>query len=88
MVAKAMQQLAPQYKAQPEQQPDPFAQVEMAKIEQRNADSQRDANTKLQIASMETRSEAEDRQSKERIAAMRTEAEMARSLPPQFNGGR
>jgi len=88
MVAQAMQQLAPQYKAQPEQKPDPFAQVEMAKLQQRNEDSQRDADTKLQIAAMDTRSEAEDRQSKERIAAMRTEAEMVRSLPPQFNGGR
>ena len=88
MVAKAMQQLAPQYKAQPDQQPDPFAQVEMAKIQQRDADSQRDSDTKLQIASMENRSEAEDRVSKERTAAMKIEAELARGLSPQFNGGR
>jgi len=88
MVAQAMQQLAPQYKAQPQEQPDPFAQVEMAKIQQREADSQRDADTKLQIAAMESRSEAEDREARERIAAMKTEAEMARSFPPQFNGGR
>ena len=78
-VAQAMQQLAPQYKQQ-DQQPDPFVQVEMAKIEQKaNADMQDTAVANRKIE-MEYRSEAEDRRSREKIAEMKAIAEAQRNL--------
>ena len=87
MVAQAMQQLAPQYKAQPEQQPDTFLQAEQLKVSQRDSDSQRDAQTRITVAEIKARSDAEDNATKLRIAAMDKEAEMARGFNPQFNGG-
>lgn len=82
MVAQAMQQLAPQYK-QP-QPTDGLAEVEAMKVQQREADSERDADVRLAIAEMNYRSKAQDRESEERIAVMRTEAETARAMTPRF----
>lgn len=78
MVAKAMQQLAPTYKPQPEV--DQMAQVEMQKIQAREADSQRDAQVELAKAQMEAQSDAADRVSKEKIAAMKLQSEALRNL--------
>jgi hypothetical protein len=78
MVAQAMQQLAPQYKSQPE--PDPYQQVEMAKIQQRAQEAEIDNNTKVSVAEIKADTDKQ-------VAGMKIEAEMARNLPPRFNGG-
>lgn len=81
MVAQAMQQLAPMYKPQPEA--DPMLQIEQMKVQQKEADSQLDAQTKLAEAQIKARSDAEDRASKERIAAMKLESEAMRTFGGQ-----
>jgi hypothetical protein len=81
MVAQAMQQLAPSYKAQPPG-PDPMLQIEQMKVQQRDADSKLDAQVDMAKAQIEARTEAEDRASRERIAAMKMQSEAMRN-----NGG-
>ena len=81
MVAQAMQQLAPMYKPQPEV--DPMIQIEQMKVQQKEADSTRDAETKLAEAQIKARSDAEDRASKERIAAMKAQSEAMRTFGGQ-----
>ena len=81
MVAQAMQQLAPSYKAQPPG-PDPMLQVEQMKIQQRDADSKLDAQVEMTKAQIEAQTDAEDRASRERIAAMKLQSEALRN-----NGG-
>jgi hypothetical protein len=81
MVAQAMQQLAPSYKAQPPG-PDPMLQVEQMKIQQRDADSKLDAQVDMAKAQLEAQTDAEDRASRERIAAMKLQSEALRN-----NGG-
>ena len=78
LVAQAMQQLAPQYKSQPE--PDPYQQVEMAKIQQRAQEAEIDNNTRVSVAEIKADTDKQ-------VAGMKIEAEMARNLPPRFNGG-
>lgn len=78
MVAQAMQQLAPQYKPQPEI--DQMAQVEMQKLQAKEADSQRDAQVELAKAQIEAQSDAADRASREKIAAMKLQSEALRNL--------
>ena len=78
MVAQAMQQLAPMYKPQPEA--DPMMQIEQMKVAQKEADSQLDSQTKLAEAQIKAQSDAEDRASKERIAAMKLESEAMRTF--------
>ena len=81
MVAQAMQQLAPSYKAQPPG-PDPMLQVEQMKVQQRDADSKLDAQVEMTKAQIEAQTDAEDRASRERIAAMKLQSEALRN-----NGG-
>ena len=81
MVAQAMQQLAPSYKAQPPG-PDPMLQVEQMKVQQRDADSKLDAQVDMAKAQLEAQTDAEDRASRERIAAMKLQSEALRN-----NGG-
>lgn len=81
MVAQAMQQLAPSYKPQP-QGPDPMLQVEQMKVQQREADSKLDAQVNMAKAQLEAQTDAEDRASRERIAAMKLQSEALRN-----NGG-
>jgi hypothetical protein len=81
MVAQAMQQLAPSYKAQPPG-PDPMLQMEQMKIQQRDADSKLDAQVDMAKAQLEAQTDAEDRASRERIAAMKMQSEALRN-----NGG-
>jgi hypothetical protein len=78
MVAQAMQQLAPMYKAQPPG-PDPMLQVEQMKVQQRDADSQRDAEVQMAKAQIESQTDAEDRASRERIAVMKLQSEAMRN---------
>jgi hypothetical protein len=78
MVAQAMQQLAPMYKPQPEV--DQMAQVEMQKLQIREADSQRDAQVELAKAQMEAQTDAANRASREKIAAMKLQSEALRNL--------
>jgi hypothetical protein len=78
MVAQAMQQLAPMYKPQPEV--DQMAQVEMQKLQLREADSQRDAQVEMAKAQMEAQTDAADRASREKIAAMKLQSEALRNL--------
>ena len=78
MVAQAMQQLAPMYKPQPET--DPMIQIEQMKVQQKEADSQLDSQTKLAEAQIKARSDAEDRASKERIAEMKMQTEALRTF--------
>jgi len=77
-VAQAMQQLAPQYKPQPQE--DGFQKVEMAKIEQRAQDSERDAEARIAVAEIEAQSDAEDRETKLVIAAINADTSAARRL--------
>ena len=81
MVAQAMQQLAPSYKAQPPG-PDPMLQVEQMKVQQRDADSKLDAQVDMAKAQLEAQTDAEDRASRERIAVMKLQSEALRN-----NGG-
>jgi len=69
-VAKAMQQLAPQYKP-PEEKIDPLIEVEAMKVQQRAVADERDAQVELTKAEMQYRSDAEDRAAKIKIAAMK-----------------
>lgn len=78
MVAQAMQQLAPMYKPQPEI--DQMAQVEMQKLQVKQADNERDAQVELAKAQMEAQTDAADRASREKIAAMRLQSESMRNL--------
>lgn len=79
-VAQAMQQLAPMYKQQPEPQPDPLVQVEMAKVQQRQASDELRAQTELAKAQMEYRSDAEDRALKAQIEGVKIATEAQRNL--------
>jgi len=81
MVAQAMQQLAPQYK--PQDQQDSFTEVEMAKIAQRADDSKLDAQAKIEVAQIESEDEAAYREMEERIATMKIRADMAKSMQPR-----
>ena len=78
MVAQAMQQLAPSYKPQPEV--DQMAQVEMQKLQVREADSRRDAEVEIAKAQMEAQSDAANRTSREKIAAMKLQSEAMRNI--------
>jgi hypothetical protein len=81
MVAQAMQQLAPMYKPMPEQPPvDPLVEVEALKVQQKQISDERDAQVELQKAELQYRSDAEDRASKEKIAAMKLESEALRTF--------
>ena len=75
-VAQAMQQLAPQYKQQP--QPDPLVQIEAEKVQQKAVSDQVKANVELRKAEMIAESEAADRETKETIAAMKLAADLQR----------
>lgn len=79
-VAQAMQQLAPMYKPQPQQQPDPLVEIEMAKIQQRTQSDALRAQTELQKAEIEYRSDAEDRALKAQIEGVKIAAEAQREL--------
>ena len=79
-VAQAMQQLAPMYKPQQEQQVDPLVQVEASKVEQKATSDKRDADVKMAIAELKYRSDEEDRKTKERIEGLKIAAEAARNL--------
>jgi hypothetical protein len=57
-------------------------QIEQAKIQQREADSKLDAQVDMAKAEIKAQTEAEDRASRERIAAMKMRAEGVRN-----NGG-
>jgi hypothetical protein len=73
--------LAPQYKPQPEEQaPDPYLQIEAQKLQVKAMTDQADNATELQKAELEYKSDAEDRASRERIAAMKLAAEAQRSF--------
>jgi hypothetical protein len=78
MVAQAMQQLAPMYKPQPEV--DQLAQVEMQKLQIKQADNERDAQVELAKAQMEAQTDAANRASREKIAAMKLQSEAMRNL--------
>jgi hypothetical protein len=78
MVAQAMQQLAPMYKPQPEV--DQLAQVEMQKLQLREADSQRDAQVEMAKAQIEAQTDAANRASREKIAAIKLQSEALRKL--------
>jgi hypothetical protein len=81
MVAQAMQQLAPQYKPQPEAPPvDPLVEVEAMKVQQRQISDERDAQVEMEKAELQYRSDAEDRASKEKIAAMKLQSEALRTF--------
>jgi len=79
-VAQAMQQLAPMYKPQPQQQPDPLVEIEMAKIQQRTQSDALRAQTELQKAEIEYRSDAEDRALKAQIEGVKIATEAQREL--------
>ena len=80
-VASAMQQLAPMYKPQDQQpQVDPLVQVEAMKVQEKATSDKRDADVKMAVAELKYRSDAEDRQSKEKIEGLKIAAEAARNL--------
>lgn len=78
MVAQAMQQLAPMYKPQPEI--DQMAQVEMQKLQIKQADNERDAQVEMAKAQIEAQTDAANRASREKIAAMKLQSEAMRNL--------
>jgi cell division protein FtsX len=84
MVAQAMQQLAPQYKQQP--QPDPLIQIEAEKVQQKAVSDQVKANVEMEKAKMVAQSEAADRETKETIAAMKLAADLQKQDSGSFGG--
>jgi hypothetical protein len=78
MVAQAMQQLAPMYKPQPEV--DQLAQVEMQKLQIKQADNERDAQVEMAKAQIEAQTDAANRASREKIAAIKLQSEALRKL--------
>lgn len=83
-VAQAMQQLAPQYKQQP--QPDPLMEIEAAKVTQKASSDQLKANVELEKAKLEFESDAEDRKTKEKIAAMKAAVDLQKPQTGLFGG--
>lgn len=83
-VAQAMQQLAPQYKQQP--QPDPLMEIEAAKVTQKASSDQLKANVELEKAKLEFQSDAEDRKTKEKIAAMKAAVDLQKPQTGLFGG--
>ena len=80
-VAQAMQQLAPMFQPQDQKpQVDPLVQVEAAKVEQKAASDKLKADVELKKAELEYRSDAEDRQSREKIEGLKIMNEAARNL--------
>ena len=59
---------------------DPLVQVEAAKVEQKAASDKLKANVELKKAELEYRSDAEDRQSREKIEGLKIMNEAARNL--------
>jgi hypothetical protein len=84
MVAQAMQQLAPQYKQQPE--PDPLVQIEAQKVQQKAVSDQVKADVELQKAQIAAQSESADRETKKTIAAMRIAADLKTHDQGSFGG--
>ena len=84
MVAQAMQQLAPQYKQQP--QPDPLLQIEAEKVQQKAVSDQVKANVEIEKAKMIAESDAADRETKETIAAMKLAADLQKQDQGSFGG--
>lgn len=83
-VAQAMQQLAPQYK--PQAQPDPLVEIEAAKVTQKAASDQLKADVELKKAEMEYNSDAADRATKEKIAAMKAMVDAQKQPTGPFGG--
>ena len=84
MVAQAMQQLAPQYKQQP--QTDPLVEIEAAKVQQKAVSDQLKADVELKRIEMEYRSDAEDRETKETIAVMKAAMDAQKQKQGFFGG--
>jgi hypothetical protein len=84
MVAQAMQQLAPQYKQQP--QPDPLVQIEAEKVQQKAVSDQVKADVEMKKAEMIAQSEAADRETKETIAAMKLAVDLQKQDKVPFGG--
>ena len=91
-VARAMQQLAPQYKPQPEQ-PDPYIEIEREKIAQKKEKTVIDAQSREKVAEITAASEMADTAARERTATLRVFADLADNPAPpqpfatQFLGG-
>lgn len=69
-VAQAMQQLAPQYKSQPAE--DPFLVIEREKLAQRDRDSQRDSATKVAVAEIQEEGRSADIDGKIDVEVIKT----------------
>lgn len=83
LVARAMQQLAPQYKPQ-EAQPDPYIEVEREKIAQKDKKAIIDAQSREKVAEITAAAEMADTAARERAATLRVFADLAdNEAPPQ-----
>jgi hypothetical protein len=91
MVAQAMQQLAPMYK--PQEQPDPYLEVEKAKIAQKEQKAQIDAQSRERVAEITASADMADTAARERTATLRVFADLADNPAPpepysiEFLGG-
>ena len=91
MVAQAMQKLAPMYK--PQEQPDPYIEVEKAKIAQKEQKAAVDAQSRERVAQIGAAAEMADTAARERTATLRVFADLADNPAPpepyatQFLGG-
>lgn len=91
MVAQAMQQLAPMYK--PQEQPDPYLEIEQAKIAQKQEKAQTDAQSRERVAEITAAADMADTAARERTATLRVFADLADNPAPpepfstQFLGG-
>ena len=83
-VAQAMQQLAPQYKSQP--QPDPLLEIEAAKVTQRAASDRLKADVEMKRIEMEAQSDEADRKTKEEIALIKAAADLQKQNQGFFGG--
>ena len=80
MVAQAMQQLAPLYR--PQEQPDPYLEVEQAKIAQKDRKAEIDAQSRERVAEITAAADMADTAARERTATLRVFADLADNPAP------
>ena len=91
MVAQAMQQLAPMYK--PQEQPDPYLEIEKQKIVQKQQKAELDAQSRERVAEITATADMADTEARERTATLRVFADLADNPAPpepysiEFLGG-
>lgn len=80
MVAQAMQQLAPQYR--PQEQPDPYLEIEKEKVAQKDRKAEIDAKSRVAVAEITAQADMADTAARERAATLKVFADLADNPAP------